>query len=407
MTHYNYDFIKIAAAAAGQRITDLIALAPQNDPFYAGTPTDVKNGLWFADIWRRARYTSQVHLRRVHYWIVSQNPAVLMPDGLPYENTEKCWKYLTQAAKMARYLGYVRIADIADNKNPAPKLNAWYWDDTPEYKIKVTDFDDPEIEVYGIHNGNIQPYHLEVWCEKSTMNDVLFPICNRYGANLATFEGEVSITACYRLLQRIQESKAKPTRIFYLSDFDPAGNSMPVATARKIEFLLSHFDKPYSVMLKPVVLTAAQVEQYRLPRIPIKDTEKRAAKFEEAFGSGAVELDALEALYPGTLSQIVEDEIEPYYSQDAEAEAKRQSDALRQSISEEVATITAKYKAQIEALQAMKEELDAIEINAAEYGVERFEPHVDEPGDWLFDSERDYIDQLPFYKAHKGQLVES
>ena len=38
------------------------------------------------------------------------------------------------------------------------------------------------------HLGIIRPrirqrYHLEIWCEKSTMNDVLVPLCQRYGIN--------------------------------------------------------------------------------------------------------------------------------------------------------------------------------------------------------------------------------
>ena len=33
----------------------------------------------------------------------------------------------------------------------------------------------------------------------------------------------------------------KPTRIFYSGDFDPAGDSMPVAVAHQIEFWLQDY----------------------------------------------------------------------------------------------------------------------------------------------------------------------
>jgi hypothetical protein len=37
---------------------------------------------------------------------------------------------------------------------------------------------------------------------------------------------------------------------------------------------------------------------YRLPRIPVNETDLRRLGFEQAYGQGAVELDALEALVP-------------------------------------------------------------------------------------------------------------
>jgi hypothetical protein len=49
-----------------------------------------------------------------------------------------------------------------------------------------------------------------------------------------------------------------------------------------------------------------------LPRIPIKETEKRSEAFEQRHGEGATELDALEALHPGVLARILEQEIGRY-----------------------------------------------------------------------------------------------
>jgi hypothetical protein len=66
------------------------------------------------------------------------------------------------------------------------------------------------------------------------MNDVLVPLCHAYQANLITGLGEMSITACHNFLGR--RHLGKPARIFYISDFDPGGRSMPVAVARKLEW---------------------------------------------------------------------------------------------------------------------------------------------------------------------------
>jgi hypothetical protein len=77
----NYETLKVQAKAAKVRVTDMIALSPNNDPFYVGTPNDVATGEWFAELWNRFGYSNGVHLRRVHYQIVSQSPAVEMPSG--------------------------------------------------------------------------------------------------------------------------------------------------------------------------------------------------------------------------------------------------------------------------------------------------------------------------------------
>src|SRR2546421_9461049 len=80
----DYEQIKQRARATGQKVTDLIALAPQNDPFYTGTPNDLALGQWFALLWQAFGYTKGVHIRRVHYKIVSQDPPVVLPNGVPY-----------------------------------------------------------------------------------------------------------------------------------------------------------------------------------------------------------------------------------------------------------------------------------------------------------------------------------
>jgi len=64
--------------------------------------------------------------------------------------------------------------------------------------------------------------------------------------------------------------------------------------------------------LRPIILTEDQCAEYRLPRIPIKESERRKDKFEARFGVGATELDAMEALFPGKMRDIVNEEIRRY-----------------------------------------------------------------------------------------------
>ncbi len=132
----NYETIKQYAKANGQRVNDLIVLAPQNDPFYAGTPGDWEMAQWFAALWNAFYQGQNMHIRRVHYQIISQDPPVQLPNGLPYENTERCWDYLNQASKMARYLRLVNPAAFNDRRNPEAIDHRVHDTGTPEVRTR-------------------------------------------------------------------------------------------------------------------------------------------------------------------------------------------------------------------------------------------------------------------------------
>lgn len=436
----NYETIKQLARESGQRVSDLIALAPQNDPFYTGTPNDWALAEWFAMLWQAFGYGEGVHLRRIHYQIVSQEPPVLLPNGKPYENTEECWGVLNLASKSARYLRLVDPAAFVDRRNDgviefaratagggSPRI---YLDGyIGEYDFAMPAFPDlPGYHVTGFEGA--QRYHLEVWCEKSTMNDVLLPLCQRYGANLQIGSGELSITAALALVQRLTQAE-RPARIFYVSDFDPAGQSMPVAVSRKMEYFIRTLELDVDVRLFPVVLTAEQVHQYHLPRTPIKETERRRVGFEERYGEGAVELDALEALYPGKLVEVLGEYMSAYYDlglqgrvdmarEALEADLETVRDGVLGSYAPEVEALSAEYeqlrqqysarmqdygKRLVQVWGAMRNSLRAHAPALADYPLPSAELAW-EIGDGLFNSERDYLQQVTVYKAFQGKLVE-
>ena len=117
-----YDAIKALAKEVGVRVPDLLVLAEKNDPFYAGSPAQRAKAEWFASLWARFRYTTGVHLRRVHYRLVSGEAREHKHDGMPYENTEGCWDYMSEAGKYARYLSLVRPDAFEDHRNPPPHI---------------------------------------------------------------------------------------------------------------------------------------------------------------------------------------------------------------------------------------------------------------------------------------------
>jgi hypothetical protein len=432
----DYGRIKELAKAQGVSVNDLIVLAPQNDPFYTGTPNDWALAEWFAGLWQMFNYQTKVHIRRVHYQIISQDPPILLPNGKPYANTEECWGVLNLASKAARYLRLVNPGAFNDRRNPEALIYASHRRSEPEVRIygrlyqsdvHLPDF--PDLPSYSVSGYEAeQDYHLEVWCEKSTMNDVLAPLCQRYGANLQTGLGELSITATLLLVQRLQQA-SKPARIFYVSDFDPAGQSMPVAVSRKIEYFVRTFGLYLDVRVFPVVLTLEQVQHYQLPRTPIKETERRRGGFEERYGEGAVELDALEALYPGELEAVLSQYIECYYDSTLASRVEAAQVALEHDLQEVWQQVIGRYADTLEVLrgeyaqlqaefegrmsgysqrlqslwQAIRGDLNASTPDSSFYPVPQA-VYVGEIGEGLYDSGRGYLEQVEAYKLFQGRI---
>jgi len=466
---WNYEGIKREAQARRKAgldctIPDLLALSRQNDPFYMGTKGDIAKAAWFAELWERFGYERGVHLRRMHYQIVSQDPLVEKPDGELYENTEKDWGYLGTASKCARYLDFVNPGLFVDRRNPDAIINTQWADGVlnPCYEVEADGWaiglpsvpalpglawslpELPGFSLYG-YSGRQQNYHLEVWVEKTTMNDALEPICRRFDVNLVTGAGEMSITAALNLVQRVKQAR-RPCRVFYISDFDPAGYGMPVSVARKLEFFLRDRGLDLDIRLEPIVLTREQVIEYQLPRQPIKDSERRKGRFEDVHGEGAVELDAMEALCPGKLAEIVKGAILGYYDTTLDSRVQHQvrrawSDLRleKQGVYEDFDGDLAEIKADYSELGAefsethqrfndlvadFQSEIDAHEEKledirrrwqaASDEIQERLEaldidlPGIPEPSlptetnGKLYDSGRGYLDQLVFYKAYQG-----
>jgi hypothetical protein len=423
-----HEDLKALAERLGRPLYTLRAQDAKTDPFLAGMPARRRDAEWFAEVWNRVGGKRGFHLRRLHYRVLSQDPPILMPDGTPYINTVRCVATLYNGGRDARHLGLIDSDDLVDRKNPPPTI---FMREGESGEIQchggLGELAEPKLEIPRLVLAppiTAQAYQVEIWCEKSTMNDVLMPLGERYGVNVVTGTGEISETRCNELVQRAEESD-RPVRILYASDFDPAGDSMPVAAARKIEYALYRLQRyDLDIQVRPVVLTHDQCVEYRLPRIPIKD-EARAQRFEERFGEGATELDALEALHPGELERILVREIERYHDTTLDERVDEVADAVdedlaevnehvRETHAEEIAELEREREAVVAAIEAFKRKAEPI-LRAIEQDLEDGAPDVDLDYDWpepdegdedddpLFDSTRTYLEQIDRYKDHQDK----
>jgi len=465
--------LKELAKTLRRRLDTLYTLGNVNDPWMADVPYRSDQAYWVADIFERFEIRSRIHVRYIHYRLVSQETPILQADDTSYVNSVDCFNRLCDAIRDARYLDLVSTEVIIDRRNPEPIINhAGGSNFAAEIEIDDGSIDRHDFGLsYAPPNINLpeavlaqepsikQPYHLEIWVEKSTMNEVLLPLGRAHGINIASFIGEVSATACKDLVERAIAS-GKPVRIGYISDFDPAGIGMPIAAAVKIDWFAKKSGVDLDIRLEPIALTAEQCIQYQLPRTPIKETEMRAAGFEARYGSGATELDALEALHPGVLRGIVVEYIDRYYDHDLDEEVEHAVEQYRDELDSAQSEIEERFSEQIRNLNAERERIvaafelingpaeeayrravaEAYEVYTE--ALERVRPEIeemedrlvaqaetvlaqmkaalevaapdpdlfdwpepaegDEDDDALYASTRDYVEQVDVYRAHRG-----
>jgi len=416
----------------GKTRRELLVLADQSDPFYAGKmPAQKQAAEWFARMWEQ-EYKGQtgIHLRRCHYHIDAIRFRKI--NGMPYTNTRRDWVMLTEASKWARILQLVPADAFDDHRNAEPYPLNWSTADLGQPTVfgaeqygwslpRVSSWDwtlrtprTPRVDGYAPDDYLNRAYLLEVWIEKSTMDDILKPLCDKLGVRLVSSSGYQSISNIVKCLQQVREI-GKPARIFYISDYDEAGRNMPIQVARQIEFWFQHYAPDSHIKLNSLALTKEQIKDYNLP----SSIDKK----------NSVELDALEAIVPGRLEKIVRAAVEPYLDEsidDRLDEAKRKAEKIvrqkwsrlmaphkqtLEDLNEQVNEIREKYQKLLEReLEPFKEPLARLKADV-EQAASKFSANLpDRPTqevreqneeDWLFDSARSYLEQLAFYKKQK------
>jgi hypothetical protein len=431
-------------------VSTLYVLMGQNDPFHWLT-SRIRNAEWFAALWN-AHGRPGLHPHGLHYILISRpHGEITVPaDGTPYENTGACDTLLGAAARDARYFGLIRAADMVDRRNAEAQIHHSN-ESTPatggivgrgcDLKLQllapsVEDFPSaPKLMVWPPKIP--QPYLVEIWIEKSTQADIIDPIARQLGVNVVAGTGQTSETRSRELVERALAA-GKPVIVLYVSDFDPSGDNMPVAAARKIEFWIRTEYPDLDVQVRPVALTKQQCIDYDLPRTPLKDSEPRKQGWEQRHGEGATELDALEALHPGELRRILVEEIERYYDDtlqdridEVEAEVDEQLDQINdevharhvakirslrdkharlvKQVGKEIKAVQRKFQKQFQALSkdiklywdAIADSLDGrFDFDSINWP----EPEeADQDPDPLFDSTRSYVAQVDRFKRHQGK----
>ena len=315
----------------GYSRTDLTVLSAQVDPYRLDTPSGHRDGKWAAKQLARAfGENRRTHWRGLHYAVVAQGK-VRKPDGTVYCNTDDDWHWLSDVAgKAARWLGYISFDRITDNRNAEPIVHrkarvepqAWV---SVGVHVNIPDTDD--IEPVPGANGFVprQAFQFVIFGEKGSLQEVLQPLADRYEADLYLPSGEISDSHLYRIAKDADED-GRPLVVFTISDCDPAGHQMPVSIGRKMQALHDLLFPDLRFEVVPAALTVNQVSELDLPSTPLKETERRASRWREAFGVEQTEVDALATLRPDDLREIVDRAFDPYFDLTLESRVSEAED---------------------------------------------------------------------------------
>ena len=174
---FDYQGLKRLKSKTRRNVSELLVLKDDNDPFYAGAPRRRELAEWFAELWNQFGFGAGIHVRRIHYRIISQASPILLPSGEPYVNIDGCYRKLIWAARDARYLGLVPNAHFIDQRNG-------------ETVVKLSDEDEVTASLYTSGHSHdlampdmpslwlerpriLQPFHVEIIAEKTTVDDIL------------------------------------------------------------------------------------------------------------------------------------------------------------------------------------------------------------------------------------------
>ncbi|MFC1688265.1 hypothetical protein ACFL07_01225 [Pseudomonadota bacterium] len=361
---------------------DFTVLAPQRDPYRLDTPANHELGRWVADAYLKVNPNARrLHLRGLHYAFVGR---VTLPNGLPYKNDDDTWQWFsTKAAKASRWLGYFPWDALRDARNAPPQIFTPVYD-APRWwlhvggvSVSVPESFEPEFLLSG--NLHRQPVRQVVIAEKQGVEDVLLAVCKRRQATLALPAGEISDTMVYQILKAADED-GRPLVIHQLGDFDPAGNQMAVSTGRTVQALLNTQFPDLDVTIHAPALTREQCEKWGLPSTPLKETEMRAGRWQEAMGWDQTELDAAVALAPDQFAKSVDQSLLQYFDttlshrgvrvrEELEEIANQQ---LQDQLGEEVLdSIRTSAVDRIDQLQDLVKEInESLNIDPYEVGVE-------------------------------------
>lgn len=249
-------------------------------------------------------------LRQLYYQFVSR--------GL-MENTLANYKRLGDIVSKGRRAGLIDWDSITDRTRFLRRISTW---ERPSSIIQAC------ASQFRFDLWAHQAAYVEIWFEKDALMGVFERAAERMRVPYFSCRGYTSDSevwaAARRLAARADESdsdrdqlflettgvkpkrrrgkaKARKIVILHFGDHDPSGLDMTRDIRERLELFGAG-----AIEVRRLALNMAQIELYKPPPNPAKETDSRFAAYRNLFGEESWELDALE---PTVLAKLVEDEL--------------------------------------------------------------------------------------------------
>lgn len=242
-------------------------------------------------------------LRQLYYQFVSR-------DLL--SNTIREYKRLGSVINDARLAGLIDWEMIEDRTRNVQTISVW--SDPAEILDAVAD-------QYKEDLWDTQQHRVEVWIEKNALIGVIEPVCRRWRVPHLACIGYLSQSEQYAAGKRFAKVAARGQTpiVLHLGDHDPSGIDMTRDNTDRLAMFAGQ-----GVDVRRLALNMEQIEQYRPPPNPAKETDSRHADYAAKFGDESWELDALE---PTVIDGLIEREISSLIDSDAWNAAKEAEEA--------------------------------------------------------------------------------
>jgi len=226
----------------------------------------------------------RLSLRQLYYQLVARDFIA---------NNTRSYKNLGALVSNARQAGLIDWAMIEDRNRET--LIPGHWDNPGQIVRAAAD-------QFRIDKWADQGWHIEVMVEKDALSGVLGPVCSRLDIGITANKGYSSSSTMYEIGKRLLDKSedGKLICILYLGDHDPSGIDM----TRDVEERLRLYSGLPGSDLEVVrlALNWDQIEQWRPPENPAKETDARFGAYVRRFGGSSWELDAIE---PRRLAELV------------------------------------------------------------------------------------------------------
>ncbi len=255
--------------------------------------------------------------RAIHYALLNNPPLIhASKPQSRYANTKNSYRALVDLLTRARLTGELPFKAIADATRPVTT-----WSVYPGPRRFVRTELDNFLKGYYRDLMQSQPHHIELICEKNTVEPILRSVAGAFTIPLTSGRGYCSLPPRHAIAQRYLKSGKDKLILVFVSDFDPDGDEIAHSFARSMRDDFGIED------VHPIkaALTSEQVEEYDLlPVMTAKEKSTNYRRFVEQHGSNAV--FELEALDPVDLQSIVTEAIESVldsdlYNAEVDAEA--------------------------------------------------------------------------------------